>query len=147
MFQGKLELERERCEELKLELQREKQKGKEMEIAVEKEKQLGQQKVEIEKEIIQELKREFLTLEGQRDSLSAQVMKIASARLYITFFVEIFSVSVKVSFMSHTEKNTSQESHVFLGSIERDYITYFSVSFVFLFVALRLTCVEARLVF
>jgi hypothetical protein len=79
MFQGKLELEQERCEKLKLELQREKQKGKELEIAVEKEKQLGQQKVEIEKEMIQELKREFLTLEGQRDSLSAQVMKIASA--------------------------------------------------------------------
>jgi hypothetical protein len=85
IFQGKLELEQERCKKLELELQKEKQKTKELEVAVEKEKQLGQQKVEIEKEIIQELKREFLTLEGQRDSLSTQVMQIASARLDNTF--------------------------------------------------------------
>lgn len=85
IFQAKLELEQERCEKLELAFQKEKQKAEEMEFAVEKEKQLGQQKVEIEREIIQELKREFLTLEGERDSLSTQVMKIASARLDITF--------------------------------------------------------------
>jgi hypothetical protein len=84
-FQGKLELEQERCEKLKMELRREKQKVEELEVAVEKEKQLGQQKAEIEREIIQDLKREFLTLEGQRDSLTTQVTKIASARLDIIF--------------------------------------------------------------
>lgn len=80
-----MELEQELCERLKLKLQKEKQKAEKLEVAVEKEKQLGQQKVEIEREIIQELKREFLALEGQRDGLSMQVIKIASARLDITF--------------------------------------------------------------
>jgi hypothetical protein len=128
IFQDKLKLEQERCEKLELELQREKQKVKELEIAMVKEKQMGQQKVETEREIIQELKREFLTLEGQRDSLNAQVMKVASARLNITFLHKAF-VSMKVSFVSHTEKNTSQEGHVFLGSIEKYTLRNFSGSF------------------
>jgi hypothetical protein len=85
MFQGKLEFEQERREKLELELQREKQKAKELELAVEREKQLGQQRVDIEKEIVQELKREFLTLEGQRDSLSTQVMQTASAGYMLHF--------------------------------------------------------------
>lgn len=75
-FQDKLELEKERSAKLDLELQREKQRGKELEIVVEKEKLLGQQKLEIEKEIIQELKRELLIVEGQRDSLNTQVMQV-----------------------------------------------------------------------
>jgi hypothetical protein len=78
----------ERCEKLELEARREEEKVEELEVALEKERQLWQQKVEIEREIIKELKREFVTLEGQRDRLRAQVMKIASARLDITFLHE-----------------------------------------------------------
>jgi len=66
-------LEKERNAKLDLELQREKQRGKELETAVEKEKHLGQQKLEIEREIVRELKRELLIVEGQRDSLTSQV--------------------------------------------------------------------------
>jgi hypothetical protein len=47
-----------------------------LETAVEKEKQLGQQKLEIETEIVHELKRELLIVEGQRDSLNSQVMPV-----------------------------------------------------------------------
>ncbi|PNF22701.1 hypothetical protein B7P43_G07122 [Cryptotermes secundus] len=75
-YKAKLESEQELCEKLKLELQKEKQKAENLEVAVKKEKQLGQQKVEIEREIIQELKREFLALEGQRDSLSMQLVHV-----------------------------------------------------------------------
>jgi hypothetical protein len=77
-FQSKFELEQKRCTELELDLQRVQQKAEELESLVEKEKQLGQQKIEIEKGRIQELKRELLTVEGQRDSLSAQVMGVMS---------------------------------------------------------------------
>jgi len=69
-------LEKERSAKLDLELQREKQRGKELETAVEKEKQLGQQKLEIETEIVHELKRELLIVEGQRDSLTSQVRPV-----------------------------------------------------------------------
>lgn len=75
-FQDKLQLEKERRAKLELELQREKQRGEELETALEKERQLGHQKLEIEKEIIQELKRELLIVEGQRDSLNTQVMQV-----------------------------------------------------------------------
>jgi hypothetical protein len=79
-----LELEQERCTKLELELQRVQQKAEELESAVEKEKQLGQQKIEIEKGIIQELKRELLTVEGQQDSLNAQVTRIVLCVSLIT---------------------------------------------------------------
>jgi hypothetical protein len=82
-----LELEQERCGKLELELQREQQKAEELESVVEKEKQLGQQKIEIEKGIIQELKRELLTVEGQRDSLNAQVMEIVLCVNLITHLI------------------------------------------------------------
>lgn len=72
-FQIKLVLEQERYGKLELELQRVKRKADELESAVAKEKQLGQQKIDIEKRIIQELKRDLLTVEGQRDNFSAQV--------------------------------------------------------------------------
>jgi uncharacterized protein YgiM (DUF1202 family) len=69
-------LEKERSAKLDLELRREKQRCKELETAVEKEKQLGQQKLEIETEIIRELKRELLIVEGQRESLTSQVRPV-----------------------------------------------------------------------
>jgi hypothetical protein len=69
-------LEQERCAELELELQRVQQKADELESALEKEKQQGQQKMEIEKGLIQELKKELLTMVRQRDGLSAQVVGI-----------------------------------------------------------------------
>jgi hypothetical protein len=73
-------LEKERSAKLVLELQKEKQRGNELETAVEKEKQLGQQKLEIETEIVHELKRELLIVEGQRDSLNSQVMPVGTLR-------------------------------------------------------------------
>jgi chromosome segregation ATPase len=75
-YKDKLKLEKERSAKLDLELQREKQRGKELETAVEKEKQLGQQKLEIETEIVHELKRELLIVEGQRDSLTSQLIHL-----------------------------------------------------------------------
>jgi chromosome segregation ATPase len=67
MFQRKLELEQERCGKLESELRRE------------------QQRIEREKDVIQKLKKELLTLEGQRDSLNTQVTRIALVKLEIIF--------------------------------------------------------------
>jgi glucose-6-phosphate-specific signal transduction histidine kinase len=68
-----LELEQEQSGKLELELERVKRKAEELDSALAKEKQLGQQKIDVEEGIIQELKRELLTVEGQRDSFNAQV--------------------------------------------------------------------------
>ncbi|XP_069680061.1 A-kinase anchor protein 9-like isoform X4 [Periplaneta americana] len=75
-YKAKLDLEHEKLAKLQLDLQRERRRAEELEAAVEKERQLGIQRLEIEKEIIQDLKREFVGLEGQRDSLNSQLTHV-----------------------------------------------------------------------
>jgi hypothetical protein len=99
--QDKLELGQERSAQLELELQKEKQRGEKLKTAVLKEKQLGWQKLEIERGITQELKRKLLIVEGQRDSLNTQVMQVDTKTVSVNF-----------------QRYMSQQICSFLGSVE-----------------------------
>ena len=74
-------MEQERSAKLEMELKREQRKAEELELAVEKERQLGLQKIEIEKGTARQLKREIMSLEGQRDGLNSQVIIIISPEM------------------------------------------------------------------
>jgi hypothetical protein len=107
-----LVLEQERCGKLELELRRVQRKAEELESAVMKDKQLGQQKVEIEKGIIQELKRDLLTVEGQRDSFNAQVTGIMVSELEITFMRKLVSFYKSKFFELYRKESIARKFHI-----------------------------------
>jgi hypothetical protein len=105
-------LEQERCEKLELELRRVQRRAEELESAAVKEKQLGQQKMETEKGMIQELKRDLLTLEGQRDSLIAQVMGIVLSNLETTFMRKLVSFNESKFFDLYKKESIARELYI-----------------------------------